>query len=237
MRGRRQIAPSPALCPEGVSVATRTGLDAFPAPRGTLWVGPASIHSIGLRASTVLCTLRTPCCHLPPLLARLVRHTRTGMIGLPDASKNFRASLVALTTCCVARMGLRLRVSDHRSPGRGTGVAFRHEHTLGRIRQIQRFRSSIPFRAGELSPYLSSSLPFCVRFNQRLRRNRLIRWLQHSIPGLWLAATRAGFHPLVLKPFPVRTSIPLFGSMPILYQLERRCDLAGRTAIQTSIVS
>ena len=107
-------------------------------------------------------------------------------------------------------MGLRLRVSDHRSPGRGTGVAFRHEHTLGRIRQIQRFRSSIPFRAGELSPYLSSSLPFCVRFNQRLRRNRLIRWLQHSIPGLWLAATRAGFHPLVIKPFPVRTSTRLF---------------------------
>ena len=27
-----EIAPSPALCPEGVSVATRTGLDAFPAP-------------------------------------------------------------------------------------------------------------------------------------------------------------------------------------------------------------
>ena len=156
---------------------------------------PASIHSIGLRASTVLCILRTPCCHLPPLLARLVGHTRTGMIGLHDASKNFRASLVALTTCCVARMGLRLRVSDHRSPGRGTGVAFRHEHTLGRIRQKQRFRSSIPFRAGELSPYLSSSLPFCVRFNQRLRRNRLIRWLQHSIRGLWLEATPAGFAP------------------------------------------
>ena len=80
---------------------------------------PASIHSIGLRASTVLRILRTPCCHLPPLLARLVGHTRTGTIGLRDASKNFRASLVALTTCCVARMGLRLRVSDDRSPWRG----------------------------------------------------------------------------------------------------------------------
>jgi len=34
----------------------------------------------------------------------------------------------------------------------------------------QRFRSSIPFRAGQPVPYLSSSLPFCVRFNAGLRR-------------------------------------------------------------------
>jgi len=35
------------------------------------------------------------------------------------------------------------------------------------------------YRSGRESypPYLSSSLPFCVRFNQRLRRHRLIRWL------------------------------------------------------------
>jgi len=61
--------------------------------------------------------------------------------------------------------------------------------------QVERFRSSMPFRAGELSPYLSSSLPLCVRFNQRLRRARLIRWLQHSLRGLWLEATPAGFTP------------------------------------------
>ena len=40
-----------------------------------------------------------------------------------------------------------------------------------------------------------SGLPFCVRFNQRLWRDRLIRRLQHSIQGLWLKATPAGFAP------------------------------------------
>jgi len=65
----------------------------------------------------------------------------------------------------------------------------------GQDPQVERFRSSMPFRAGELSPYLSSSLPLCVRFNQRLRRVRLIRWLQHSIRSLWLGATPAGFAP------------------------------------------
>ena len=52
------------------------------------------------------------------------------------------------------------------------------------------------------SRYLSSSHPFCVRFNESLRKRRqdhgftiLIDALQHSIPGLSLTATRAGIPP------------------------------------------
>jgi hypothetical protein len=52
------------------------------------------------------------------------------------------------------------------------------------------------------SRYLSSSHPFCVRFNESLRKRRqdhgftiLIDALQHSIPGLRLTATRAGIPP------------------------------------------
>ena len=42
---------------------------------------------------------------------------------------------------------------------------------------------------------------------------RLIRSLQHSIPGLWLSSYPAGFHPLVIKPFPVRTSTALLAGV------------------------
>ena len=41
----------------------------------------------------------------------------------------------------------------------------------------------------------SSSLPFCVRFKMALRAETLIAILQHSILGLWLAATQAGVPP------------------------------------------
>jgi hypothetical protein len=102
--------PAPAgLAP--VAWAPRKSLDvrrcvrrASRSPRVLAWVPslhrhyPASFDPIGLRASTVLCTLRTPCCHLPPSPAKLVGHTRAPMIGLHGASKNVRASLVALTT-------------------------------------------------------------------------------------------------------------------------------------------
>ena len=69
-------------------------------------------------------------------------------------------------------------------------VAFQHAHTLGRIQQVQRFRSSIPFRAGQLPPtfrprYLSVYAATCLLPNT----------LQHSRQGLWLEATLAGFPP------------------------------------------
>jgi len=63
-----------------------------------------------------------------------------------------------------------------------TDVAFRHEHTLGRIRQLPRFRSSIPFTAGRPRPVRSSSRPFCVRFNAGFRRSV---WLSLTLPSLY----------------------------------------------------
>ncbi|MFN7843398.1 MAG: hypothetical protein ACK5N9_16895, partial [Pirellula sp.] len=56
-------------------------------------------------------------------------------------------------------------------------------------------------QGGIASPYLSSSLPFCVRFNQALRTDKpvLIAKLQHSILGSWLAATQVGFAPTCLQ--------------------------------------
>jgi hypothetical protein len=52
-------------------------------------------------------------------------------------------------------------------------------------------------QGGVASPCLSSSLPFCVRFNQALQVGEptLIAKLQHSIPSLWLRATWVGVAP------------------------------------------
>ncbi len=66
-------------------------------------------------------------------------------------------------------------------------------NSLGRRRQVQRYRSSIPFTGGRPRPVRSSSRPFCVRFNQQLWHYCLIRWLRLSIQGLWLGAALAGF--------------------------------------------
>ena len=65
-------------------------------------------------------------------------------------------------------------------------------------------------QGGVASPYLSSSLPFCLHFNVELQRGRLISTLQNSIQGLGLRVTLAGPTPLVLKSFQVRTWIALF---------------------------
>ena len=70
------------------------------------------------------------------------------------------------------------------------GVAFQHEQTLGRIQQEQDFGAQYHSRLGKpsqsihpryLSVYASTSL--------------LPDSLQHSIPGVWLTLTRAGFPP------------------------------------------
>ncbi|TWT79649.1 hypothetical protein CA13_10540 [Planctomycetes bacterium CA13] len=62
----------------------------------------------------------------------------------------------------------------------------------------------IPFTVTGPPVIHSSSLPLCVRFNRRLRGttcdSRQLLWalilrLQHSILGVWLALTQAGFPP------------------------------------------
>ena len=56
-------------------------------------------------------------------------------------------------------------------------------------------------QGGVASPCLSSSLPFCVRFNRALQVGEptLIAKLQHSIPSLWLRATWVGVAPTCLQ--------------------------------------
>jgi hypothetical protein len=87
-------------------------------------------------------------------------------------------------------MGLRPRVSVSRSPGRDCRCCLPVCTNLGQDPRVTKFRGSIPFTAGQpvqsihpryLSVYASTRL--------------LPDALQHSIPGLWLAVTRAGFPP------------------------------------------
>ncbi len=54
-------------------------------------------------------------------------------------------------------------------------------------------------QGGIANPYLSSSLPFCLRFNAELRLSSLITTLQNSIQGLWLGVTLAGAAPARLQ--------------------------------------
>ena len=56
-------------------------------------------------------------------------------------------------------------------------------------------------QGGVASPCLSSSLPFCVRFNWALQVGEptLIAKLQHSILGSWLVITQVGVTPTCLQ--------------------------------------
>jgi hypothetical protein len=78
------------------------------------------------------------------------------------------------------------------------------------------------FTAERPLPVDSPSLPFCVRFNGRLRRRRLIRQLQHSILGLWLGVTQAGFPPASHQTI----SSPHVHHF-VLCRLDRKCPVSG----------
>lgn len=92
-------------------------------------------------------------------------------------------------------MGLRLRVSDHSSPWRYDRCCLPACTNLGQIPTGTMISELNTIQGGVASPYLSSSLPFCLRFNVELRRSRLISTLQNSIQGLGLRVTLAGTAP------------------------------------------
>lgn len=49
-------------------------------------------------------------------------------------------------------------------------VAFRHEQTLGGIQQETELSELNPIQGWVATPYVSSSRPFCVRFNAGIRQ-------------------------------------------------------------------
>ena len=118
-----------------------------------------------------------------------------------------RVSLVASMTSCETRTGLRPRASPSHSPCLcDRGCCLTRNRPL-RQDPIAFFRGSIPFTAGHpaqairprfLSVYTSTNL--------------LPGMLQHSIPGLWLGVTRAGFppacHQAISSSIPVKRATP-----------------------------
>ena len=150
---------------------------------------------IGALPRTHYAAIRPPERHLPSLSLRRVRHTRPSMIGLHLRPRILRVSLVALMTRCVARMGLRPRVSDSRSPLTRPPILPSSIYTPWAGSERYAISGLNTIQGGTASPYLSSSLPFCVRFNTALRSELLIAVLQHSIQGLGLGVTLAGASP------------------------------------------
>ena len=136
---------------------------------------------------------------MPPSPFRLLGHTRLLVVGSHDSEKSDRVSLVTLMTQCVARMGLRLRASSEHSPLAWTEMlpSSMQKPWAGSNRKPS-FRSSIPFRAGRYSlPFILTT--FLCTLQPETSAIRLIRWLQHSILGLWLAVTQAGLTPARLQ--------------------------------------
>jgi hypothetical protein len=85
--------------------------------------------------------------------------------------KNHGISLVALKTYCVTRTGLRLRVFLHHSPSRNEECCLPVCTHFGQGPTVTIFRSSGTVQGSTVSRYLSSSLPFCVRFNVAVTRH------------------------------------------------------------------
>jgi hypothetical protein len=82
------------------------------------------------------------------------------------------------------------------------GVAFQFGQTFARIRELQNLGAQYRVRLDtQSSPVHSSSLPFCVRFNAAVAR----RAATLDTGPVASSNPRAISHPLVNKPFPVRT--------------------------------
>lgn len=115
-------------------------------------------------------SFRLPESHLLSLPLQLLGHTRSLMIGLHDSAKNLSVSLVNLMTQCVARTGLRLRVSSQHSPlTRPEMLPSSMNRPWAGSNRNHDFGAQ--YRSGRVAtPYLSSSLPLCIRFNAGLRR-------------------------------------------------------------------
>ena len=117
--------------------------------------------------------IRLPKRHLPRLLLQLLGHTRIVVIGFHDRFKNLWVSLVALKTCCVTRVDLRLRDSCDRSPRRDRKRGLQVCKDLRQYPTVTMLSELNLIQGLTASQYLSPSLPFCLRFNVGLRRDAL----------------------------------------------------------------
>ena len=148
---------------------------------------------LGFGLQRYYAAFRLPESHLPPLPLQLLGHTRSLMIGLHDSAKNLRVSLVTLMTQCVARMGLRLRVSSEHSPLTRPEMlpSSMHRPWAGSNRNHD---FGAQYRSGRVAtPYLSSSLPLCIRFNAGLRREPPYTYAANArYRASWLASYPGG---------------------------------------------
>ena len=158
---------------------------------------PPSLHQ-SYPASLVLCSLPTS---LDRLRASRIRIGDAYSTSRNRLAKNQGISLVALKTCHVTRVGLRLRVFDRGLPMRRDRCCLPVCTHLGQGPTVTKFRSLTPFRVGQsvrtfhpryLSVY-ASMLDFGGRSPKRSALWSLIPTLQNSILSLWLGATQAGF--------------------------------------------
>ena len=90
--------------------------------------------------------------------------------------------------------GLRLRLAV----GAADDVAFRYEQALGRIRQVQNFGANSIQRRGVTHDRFILTTFLCT-LQTATSDTVLIRSLQHSILGVWLALTQAGVPPASLQ--------------------------------------
>lgn len=92
-------------------------------------------------------------------------------------------------------LSFRFRVSEHSSPWRYNRCCLPVCTDFGQNPTGTKISELNTIQGGVASPYLSSSLPFCLRFNVELQRGRLISTLQNSIQGLGLRVTLSGTPP------------------------------------------
>ena len=128
----------------------------------------ASFHAIGLHASTVLFRHPTSQSRLHPSPFRLVRAYSNRRDWHSRRTRTAGISLVASWASCVARSwpstpGLQSPLAKNK---RGAQYCLQLVRQLGQYPRKHAFRGSIPFTVWAASPLHSSSLPFCVRFNE-----------------------------------------------------------------------
>ena len=127
--------------------------------------------SLGLRGAAVLCIHPTP----SGSFAVLASSACLAYSAFHDWSSSKTKNPQGLTGCLDDTMcsangpwtpGLRQPLAVDAT----ADIAFQHLYALGRFQKIRHFGAQ--YHSGrDATPYLSSSLPFCVRFNAPVTRN------------------------------------------------------------------
>ena len=161
-----------------------------------------------------------------PCWLRLSGILVASMIGCHSSVKNLRVSLLALMTPCLARAGERPRVSSRGLPLTRREVLPSSVNKPWADSNRYKISGLMPFIAAGPPTVDSPSLPCCVRFNCRLRPRGLLRQLQHSILGLWLAVTQAGTPPACHQTI----------SSPHVHAFVRRSEAGQTVPIQSAMI-